>query len=446
MKVGKVIKYFICILVLFFWVLPPIFAENYGDSEIGLHTVACVFAGREKYLSILMPYLKKLQADKKLTEINLWQFTDNENDCAYLDSIANLHKTSKNFTSYRTITPLIEDNEFSIKIKTKQEAYILINDTYEIVLGGNQNTRSFIKKGISGYNLCEAYCEGILSGSKYQTFKIQLENGVLRVHGLMGCQVDETEIKSIKIHSGYESEGYWDYEETQNKNIKLFDTDKRVGCLNWGEAYKYYLNHDFDVFLKIDDDIVYMDLDRFDEFIEYIVNNPSNNCIFPNMINHAVSLFYNNKYGLIPDEILNENYVNKSSADDLYWYHTDGENAGRVHQYFLENCLKFKNNEICPINLDDHKQSICMFGVLKKNFNNVFDPGFVESQIIRSFYGDFFCTSLDRFDDEVYVYNLRNNIFYPRFVACHYQFGPQMTNGLDESYLEGYRKLSLEIG
>ena len=83
-----------------------------------------------------MPYLHKLQDDGKLTEIHFWQFTNNPSDIKYLDSISNLHKTSKNFDNYRTITPLIQNNEVELKIKAKNDAHILINDTYEIVLGG----------------------------------------------------------------------------------------------------------------------------------------------------------------------------------------------------------------------------------------------------------------------------------------------------------------------
>ena len=36
-------------------------------------------------------------------------------------------------------------------------------------------------------------------------------------------------------------------------------------------------------------------------------------------------------------------------------------------------------------------------------------------------------------------------MFYPRFVTVHYQFGPQMRNSLDESFLSKYRKLANNI-
>lgn len=411
-----------------------------------LHSVACIFAGREKYMSILMPYLLKLQNEGKLTEINLWQFTNNDDDIKYLDSISNIHKTSKNFTKYRTITPKIVDNEFKLKIKAHNDAHILINNKYEIVLGGWNNTKSVIRKGIQGTRtLCETKNKNMMiDEKKYKEFNIKVRDNRLFVGDALNTPIDENEIKSIKIHSGYGSEGYWDYEETQNKNIKLFDTEKRVGFCNWYEAYKYYLDYNFDLFLKIDDDIVYMDLNRYDEFIDYIVKNKDKNCVFPNMVNHAVSVFYNNKYGIMPGDIIGDRYANKNHPDEVYDYYIDGNIAKNVHKYFLDNISSFINNTIPAISLDNHKESICMFGILKENYNKIFSSDLKNKPLQRA-NGQKFKTSTDKFDDEVYVYNCKNNVLYPRFVVSHYQFGPQMKNGLDESFLAQYKELAPSI-
>ena len=419
-------------------------AVSINNKSKNLNTVACIFAGREKYLSILMPYLLKLKSEGKLTEINLWQFTKNKSDIKYLESISNIHKTSKNFTEYRTITPKIENNEFKLKIKTKNDAHILINNNYEIVIGGWSNTKSVIRKGIDGTDvLCESNSV-VLDANNYKDFNIKIQNNKLIIENLMEAAIDENKIKSVKIHTGFGSEGYWDYEETKNKNIKLFDTEKREGFLNWYEAYKYYLNYNFDIFLKIDDDIVYMDLNRYDEFINYIVNNKNKNCVFPNMVNHAVSLFYNNKYELMPDDIVGELYAKKDSPNDVYNYYTDGNTAKKVHEYFLNNISKFINNTMPIINLNNHKESICIFGILKKNYDKIFAPS-LRDKIIKDSNGKEFKTTPEKFDDEIYVYNCQGNMFYPRFVTVHYQFGPQMRNGLDESFLNQYRKLAKNI-
>ncbi len=95
----------------------------------------------------------------------------------------------------------------------------------------------------------------------------------------------------------------------KNKNIKLYDTIHRARG-GWYEMFKYYLDYDFDILLKMDDDIVYLDIERFDEFINYI-KLFEKNITFPNMVNHAISLFYNNKYDLVPDSLIKEKYQKK---------------------------------------------------------------------------------------------------------------------------------------
>lgn len=96
------------------------------------------------------------------------------------------------------------------------------------------------------------------------------------------------------------------------------------------------------------------------------------------------------------------------------------------------------------INLNNHKESICIFGILKKNYDKIFAPS-LRDKIIKDSNGKEFKTTPEKFDDEIYVYNCQGNMFYPRFVTVHYQFGPQMRNGLDESFLNQYRKLAKNI-
>ena len=77
---------------------------------------------------------------------------------------------------------------------------------------------------------------------------------------------------------------YWDYKETQNKGIKLYDTKDRKSN-TWYEMYKFYLNYEYDILVKIDDDILFIDLNRFDDFINYIKDNPDkiSSSIFTNI-------------------------------------------------------------------------------------------------------------------------------------------------------------------
>ena len=159
--------------------------------------------------------------------------------------------------------------------------------------------------------------------------------------------------------------------------------------------------------------------------------------ILPNLINHAVSLFYNSKYGLVPNDILDEKYINKNHSLDIFEYYQDGKQAEIIHKYFINNINKIINNNIKPINLTGQRPSICMFGIKKKNFNNVY-----KTNIIEKLYKETNKNSkIFVFPDEPYAYNFENNYLFPKFVCVHYQFGPQMKNGLDEKLILEYQKL-----
>ena len=244
--------------------------------------------------------------------------------------------------------------------------------------------------------------------------------------------IEDNNIDSVKIHSTKNSLTVWDYKEKKNEGLKIFDSAYRAYD-HWYESYKFYLDYDFNIYIKIDDDIAFIDINRFDEFIDYI-NLFKKNITIPNLVNHAVSVYFNNKYGLLPDNILEQKYLNKSSPREIFNYFRNGKQSVKIHEYFLDNVNKFISNDMKPEQLNGQRESICMFGMTKESFNNVYSP----KAIWKRSRGP----KNDIFYDEPYAYKLLNNYIYPRFVCVHFAFGPQRKSGLNESYLERYRNLS----
>ncbi|MDR0738796.1 MAG: hypothetical protein LBF33_01420 [Oscillospiraceae bacterium] len=384
--------------------------------------IATVFAGRKKYMSILVPYLEKLKEAGQIDEVHFWQFTKNDEDVKYLESISNIHKTSSEFDEYRTIHPKITDNCLNLKIKAKDNCFIRINKRIEVNI--ERNSVSLRREGLE-----IASWEGnFLDPNNFVELKIKIENNKLYVGKILSTEFENSEIEIVEVHTGNGNDGYWDYEEGTNLNYSLLDSRYRTTC-HWAEAYAYYLDYDFDILIKTDDDIVFIDRNRFKEFTTYIQNNSQHTCVIPNLVNHACSLFYNNKNNLIPDDILGESYKNKASPNDIFNYFKDGEEAVKIHNYFLNNISKFTENDIAPINLNECFPSICMFGINKINFMRLFSH--IESD-------------RKEFDDERYIDLQAGNMLYPRFVAFHYQFGPQMKSGLTEESLPRFKKLMEE--
>ena len=223
-----------------------------------------------------------------------------------------------------------------------------------------------------------------------------------------------------------------DYKEKLNTYIKLYDTLFRNRG-HWYETFKFYLNYNFNILIKADDDITFIDFNRFKEYI-YFIKTYKINATIPNLVNHAVSLYYNNKEELIPNSLIKEIYTNKSSSLDLYHYFRDGNESNKIHKYFLKNINKFINNNIKPIQLNGQKPSICMFGITKTSYNYVYNPKII--------WRDKPSPKNYRFYDEPYTYRLLNNFLYPRFVSMHYAFGAQRKNGLGENFLDDYKILA----
>ena len=384
-----------------------------------------------------MIYLNYLYKINKIHEIHFWQYTKNREDIKYLKSISNIHKTSSDFIEYREIFPEIFKNYFIIGImSSKGGAYLLLNNKYEIFFNINNTL-------IKNINTNETKIgEGIkIPNYKYLYYKIEINNFTLLIKNenklIFKHKIEDNNFFSIKIHSEKSSEIFWDYNEIKNKNIKLFDTEYRSPKINWYETYKFYLTYEFEILLKIDDDILYIDINRFDEYINFIRTNKNINITIPNLINHAVSFFYNYKFGLIPKNIIKKKYLRKSSSLDFFNLYKDGTQAVLLHKYFLKKTFKFINNNINPINLTGQKPSICMFGILKENYIKVYNSDII-GKIFKNRNKN---NQIINFNDEVYTYGLNNNYIYPKFICVHYQFGPQMKRGLTEKLIKNYKNL-----
>ena len=421
---------FIFILILFLFL--------YGDYQKNINKIiVSIFAGRKKHLEILMVYLKYLLYHNKISEIHLWQFSNNKKDNEYLKSISNLHKTNGNFMDYAEIYPeIINNNTFEIKIKMKNNgSCILINDKYEIIFNIDNANYTNVTLNINNNYYSESN-NTMCKETKFVKYIFKIIDNKLIIKGKNNFEIkqaiDEKYFNSIKIKSLSNSETFWDYKEVKNKNIKLYDTIHRARG-GWYEMFKYYLDYDFDILLKMDDDIVYLDIERFDEFINYI-KLFEKNITFPNMVNHAISLFYNNKYDLVPDSLIKEKYQKKNSPMDIFNYYTDGNEGIKIHEYFLNNIDKFTHNNLNPVVLNGFRPSICAFGITKESFIKVYAPRTIWPKSGESYNY--------LFDDERYSDGLLNNYLYPRFICIHYAFGPQRAHGLGDQFLEKYKNLS----
>ena len=108
-----------------------------------------------------MIYLKYLLFHKKISEIHLWQFTNNEQDVQYLNSISNIHKTNGYFMDYIKIYPEIKNNSFYININTKK---LLLQEIQE----GEYNSEN-----MSPNKLNSSFTQKLTDSLKENVFKMR---------------------------------------------------------------------------------------------------------------------------------------------------------------------------------------------------------------------------------------------------------------------------------
>jgi len=112
----------------------------------------------------------------------------------------------------------------------------------------------------------------------------------------------------VLYRTGYGSNGEWLFPDTEDAPARLFvrgpSTDYPPGAMFYNSAYQYYGanvdRYQNDIFLKCDDDIVFFDLDRLAEFIDFRRRNTGYFLLSANVVNNGVCAYFQQASGAIP--------------------------------------------------------------------------------------------------------------------------------------------------
>jgi len=397
--------------------------------------IISIFSGRKPNIEILKKYLTKALELNIINEVHFWNYTRNSYDEDYLKTISNLKRTSSTRAgNYILITPIISNNSFELNVKASNDIHIKLTNLdieYEIVLGGWNNTKSVIRE--NNREICNLIQNNVADENNNNIFKFIINNNILNIikndELLISQRIkDNFIIKNIYFKTGHNSVADLTYDTTQNECFYFMDTCEK----NWKNYYNYYNDKKFenDIIIKCDDDIVFIDLYKLPKFIDFIKNNDYD-LVFANTINNGVSAYFQqNKYNLIPKEIMNLEYPHGGLCGSLW---ESGQKAESLHTYFIENYKNFLdydyNDEIIPINT---RFSINFFGYKGKNWHKIKD----------CYIGD------DEYNLTVnYVRNKQfNNILYSDFYVSHLSFYKQNETGINlNKLIDDYNKLYITI-
>ena len=243
----------------------------------------------------------------------------------------------------------------------------------------------------------------------------------------------------------------WDYcrDESDRVYIHKFISENKQGYYKlltrvldftpYKEAYNHYVYYeeelkDDDILIKCDDDIVYIDVKKFDQYVQRIKNN---GIYFPNIINNDVMALVPH-YNKVHNHLFTTNDVkNWNSPDPLSMWFTKPAKAIAIHSLFLENPHKFSIQLDHDINYRG-RISVNFFGgkfsLMKRYFQAYVDHGEADDE--RFFTYEVY--------DMMKEYNESNWIVL-FFNVVHFAYGPQEFELLDTWFLPIYERIVEEL-
>ena len=385
--------------------------------------IISIFSGRKANIEILKKYLTKALELNIIHEVHFWNNTRNNSDDEYLKTISNLKRSSSAADGrYISIDPLIVNNSFELSVKAPNDIHIKLSNfytEYEIVLGGWGNTKSVIRE--NNQEMQNLVQNNIADRNNHHTFQVSICNNNLTIfknnNPIMSQPIQPNfEMKQISFKTGFNSVGDLCYTTTKNKGFYFMDTCEK----SWKNYYNHYTDSKFnnDIIIKCDDDIVFIDLLKLPNFIDFVKNNEYD-LVFANTINNGVAAYFQqNKYNLIPPELMTLEYPAGGFCGTLW---ENGKKAETLHNYFIENYKKFVNypydKEIILIHT---RFSINFFGYKGKNWHK-----------IKDCYGDDERTlTVDYVEGKNF-----NNVLYSDFFVSHLSFFRQIETGINSNDL-----------
>ncbi|MGE6742119.1 hypothetical protein ACQKGC_17750 [Allorhizobium pseudoryzae] len=322
--------------------------------------ILVTFAGRQKRMGVLTHYIRRALELGIIDQWHIWDFTRSPEDHAWVTEEFGPVRFMGAKAPYQAAGTVSRLGSFRTSVGITNDLHIGVlpqNDPdnfYEFVIGGWNNQASALRK-ISRDNLLHAerkdvtnswsrITPGILSPGAENSVVISMNaNGGVEllvndiVVGEWG-DLDLGESASVMIRGGW------------GGDLELCDTNasiqRYIGNPNeqmpYWQAYQYYakrLPQFADaLFLKCDDDIVYLDIEKLSDFINFRRRNPHYFVVSANVVNNGVCAYLQQQAGQLPEAILGEFEHPPGGFGGTLWQ--SGERALKLHEYFLQSDRK----------------------------------------------------------------------------------------------------------
>jgi hypothetical protein len=423
-------------------------------------TILLTFAGRRDRMTLLTYYVERAIELGLIDEWHVWDFTRNAADREWLRQRFPVTQTTPSnsfdyFPHARRLALGEKRAALRFSVASRSDVHLGLRrldgagQSYEIVVGGWNNQASALRAFDDAASLVDVSARDPLA----QPLAIAATPDILPEFGFANVEAsfgkDELAVfvqgrEALRVQApiapgtfellyrtGYGSNGEWIFPETEETAARLFvrgpTTDYPPGAMFYNCAYQYYGanldRYQNDIFLKCDDDVVFFDLDRLAEFVDFRRRNTGYFLLSANVVNNGVCAYFQQASGAIPAGF-DVFEMPKGGMCGSLW--GSGAKAQRLHELFLKNPAVFRDAARAPI---------CWLERVSINFVSWLGADLMHIPDIMA-------------DDEHDLcYGVRKrarkvNAIYPRFLASHLSFWKQDADMDIERILAGYRALA----
>lgn len=312
------------------------------------------FAGRQKRMEILTQYIHAAMDAGIIDEWHVWDFTRSQEDHDWVSRTFGPVRYMGANAGYQANGSVSPKQPLRLSASITNDFHIAIvphdnpNEIYELVIGGWSNSHSVLrqlpKSALTNFDRNGAPAiwakptPGILSPGIANQIVLSVDADgapILHVNNVLLARWPEIDLSAgaaIMVRGGWG--GNLELGEVRSR-IQRFVGNPGEQMPYW-QAYDYYARRLKDyqdtIFLKCDDDIVYLDIDKLGDFVEFRRTNPKYVVVSANVVNNGVCAYFQQAAGSIPEKVGHFERPPGGFGGSL-WVGPD--KAAQLHDYFL---------------------------------------------------------------------------------------------------------------
>ncbi|MCZ8180368.1 MAG: hypothetical protein O9309_15200 [Rhizobium sp.] len=316
--------------------------------------ILVTFAGREARMEILTRYVRAAMAEGQIDEWHVWDFTRSADDHRWVTREFGPVRYMGDAVGYQACGAASRRSPLRLEAKITNDLHVGIlpkhdpSTFYEVVVGGWNNQQSVVRKvardRMADPDRSDAtvtwakLTPSVLSPGRNNELILSIDEAGVPEMAVNGVVLGQWQDMHLPEGADIMVRGGW------GGTLELCHVNEPVRRYigNPGEqmpyfqAYQYYAKRlpDFAdaLFLKCDDDIVYMDLDGLAGFIDHRRKNPHYFVTSANVVNNGVCAYFQQVSGALPASLGHFERPPGGFGGTLW---TDPDKANLLHDFFL---------------------------------------------------------------------------------------------------------------